>query len=53
MLMRVLQASGGSALIAIGTGVVADIAMPHERGRYLGLFNLGTTAGPARKFKSF
>ncbi|WWC87778.1 uncharacterized protein L201_002670 [Kwoniella dendrophila CBS 6074] len=47
MLMRVLQASGGSALIAIGTGVVADIAMPHERGRYLGLFNLGTTAGPA------
>ncbi|WWC60193.1 uncharacterized protein I303_102758 [Kwoniella dejecticola CBS 10117] len=46
MLMRVLQASGGSALIAIGTGVVADIAMPHERGRYLGLFNLGTTVGP-------
>ncbi|OCF58020.1 hypothetical protein L486_04047 [Kwoniella mangroviensis CBS 10435] len=47
MLMRVLQASGGSALIAIGTGVVADIAMSHERGRYLGLFNLGTTVGPA------
>ncbi|WWC68737.1 uncharacterized protein I206_102671 [Kwoniella pini CBS 10737] len=47
MLMRVLQASGGSALIAVGTGVVADIAMPHERGRYLGLFNLGTTVGPA------
>ncbi|WVR03902.1 hypothetical protein IAU60_000901 [Kwoniella sp. DSM 27419] len=47
MLMRVLQATGGSALIAIGTGVVSDIAMPHERGRYIGLFNLGTTVGPA------
>ncbi|OCF32300.1 hypothetical protein I316_05968 [Kwoniella heveanensis BCC8398] len=47
MLMRVLQATGGSALIAVGTGVVADIATPQERGRYLGLFNLGTTVGPA------
>ncbi|WWD16590.1 hypothetical protein CI109_101018 [Kwoniella shandongensis] len=47
MVMRFVQASGGSPLIAIGTGVVADIAMPQERGRYLGLFNLGTTVGPA------
>lgn len=43
------QATGGSAVIAIGTGVIADIAMPQERGKYLGVFNLQSTAGPASK----
>lgn len=43
MLMRIAQASGGSATIAIGTGVIADIAMPHERGTFLGCFNVTGT----------
>ncbi|KAK4687614.1 hypothetical protein P7C73_g2490, partial [Tremellales sp. Uapishka_1] len=47
MLMRILQATGGSALIAVGTGVVSDVAMPSERGKYLGLFNATSTFGPA------
>ncbi|WRT65600.1 uncharacterized protein IL334_002545 [Kwoniella shivajii] len=47
MVMRALQATGGSALIAVGVGVVSDIAMPQERGVYIGVFNLGTTVGPA------
>ncbi|CAD6587454.1 MAG: hypothetical protein TREMPRED_004760 [Tremellales sp. Tagirdzhanova-0007] len=45
MLLRIFQATGGSAVIAIGTGVIADIAMPQERGRYLGIFNLCSTFG--------
>ncbi|WVQ78721.1 hypothetical protein IAT38_000808 [Cryptococcus sp. DSM 104549] len=47
MIMRFVQASGGSPLISIGTGIVADIATPQERGKYLGLFNLGTMLGPS------
>lgn len=41
------QATGGSCLIAIGSGVVGDIALPQERGKYMGIFNLTSTFGPA------
>ena len=41
------QSTGGSCLIAVGMGVVADIALPHERGKYVGGFNLSTTFGTA------
>lgn len=34
-------------MIAIGTGVIADIAMPQERGKYIGAFNLTNTFGTA------
>ncbi|ORY29520.1 major facilitator superfamily domain-containing protein [Naematelia encephala] len=47
MLMRILQATGGSSVIAIGTGVIADISIPQERGKYIGIFNLQATLGPA------
>lgn len=43
------QATGGSCLIAIGSGVVGDIALPQERGKYMGIFNLTSTFGPASK----
>ncbi|ODO04663.1 hypothetical protein I350_05272 [Cryptococcus amylolentus CBS 6273] len=46
MLMRIVQSSGGSPVIAIGAGIIADIARPQERGRYLGIFNLTSTMGP-------
>jgi MFS family permease len=36
LLLRMLQSLGASATVAIGYGVVADIATPAERGRVLG-----------------
>jgi hypothetical protein len=39
-------------MIAIGAGVVADVALPQERGKYLGLFNMTSTFGPASEFDS-
>ncbi|ORX36481.1 major facilitator superfamily domain-containing protein [Kockovaella imperatae] len=47
MLMRAVQSTGGSAVIAIGTGVIADVAVPQERGKFLGVFSLGTNFGPS------
>jgi MFS family permease len=38
-------------MIAIGAGVVADVALPQERGKYLGLFNMTSTFGPASESK--
>jgi hypothetical protein len=39
-------------MIAIGAGVVADVALPQERGKYLGLFNMTSTFGPASESES-
>jgi MFS family permease len=36
LLLRMLQSLGASATVAIGYGVVADVATPAERGRVLG-----------------
>lgn len=38
---RALQAAGSSSTIALGAGVIADIAAPHERGGYIGWFSGG------------
>jgi multidrug resistance protein len=46
MLLRAIQATGNSATVALGAGVIADIAAPHERGGYLGIFGVGPLAGP-------
>lgn len=50
LVLRMLQAFGSSSVIAIGAGVVGDIAVPSERGGYFGLFSmgqmLGTVIGP-------
>ncbi|EIW66819.1 hypothetical protein TREMEDRAFT_13664, partial [Tremella mesenterica DSM 1558] len=43
MLMRILQATGGSATVAIGTGVISDVSMPQERGKYIGVYNFAGT----------
>jgi multidrug resistance protein len=47
MLLRAIQATGNSATVALGAGVIADIATPNERGGYLGIFGTGPLAGPS------
>ena len=47
MLLRAIQATGNSATVALGAGVIADIATPQERGGYLGVFGIGPLAGPS------
>ncbi|MCJ1308225.1 hypothetical protein MMC25_001878 [Agyrium rufum] len=45
--LRCLQSSGSSGTIALGTGVVADIASSSERGKYMGLVLAGNMIGPS------
>ncbi|KAL1410207.1 multidrug transporter [Vanrija albida] len=47
LFLRALQATGGSAVIAIGSGAVADIAEPKERGKFQAIFQMGAMVGPA------
>jgi multidrug resistance protein len=47
MFLRAIQATGNSATVALGAGVIADIATPNERGGYLGIFGTGPLAGPS------
>ncbi len=47
LVLRVLQATGGSAVIAIGSGCVADVSEAYERGTYMGLFQSVSLIGPA------
>lgn len=47
MCLRALQATGGSAVISIGAGAVADIAEPRERGTFMAIFQSGAMIGPA------
>ncbi|BGP19499.1 hypothetical protein JCM10213_006319 [Rhodosporidiobolus nylandii] len=50
LVMRVLQALGSSAVLALGAGTLADMYDTHERGTRLGIFYacplLGPAAGP-------
>jgi len=46
-LLRCLQSSGSSGTIALGNGVVADIASSSERGTYIGYASSGPMIGPA------
>lgn len=41
MVLRCLQAAGSASTIALGAGVIADIATRAERGGFFGLFSLG------------
>jgi MFS family permease len=47
LVLRALQATGGSAVISIGAGAVSDVAEPRERGRYMSVFQVGAMVGPA------
>ncbi|KAM5540996.1 hypothetical protein V8D89_005307 [Ganoderma adspersum] len=47
MLLRCLQAFGSASTVALGAGVIADIAAPFERGSFFGLWNIGPMMGPS------
>ncbi|KAL0953544.1 hypothetical protein HGRIS_004766 [Hohenbuehelia grisea] len=47
MLLRCLQAAGGASTIALGAGVIGDIATRAERGGFFGLYTVGPLIGPA------
>jgi MFS family permease len=44
--MRFLAGFGGSACLTIGTGVIADIFVPAQRGRAVALYSMGILFGP-------
>lgn len=46
MLLRAIQATGNSATVALGAGVIA-IASSQERGGYLGIYGVGPLTGPS------
>ncbi|KAH9835929.1 MFS general substrate transporter [Rhodofomes roseus] len=46
MFLRCLQAAGSASTVALGAGVIADIAEPKERGMYYGIWNIGPMVGP-------
>lgn len=47
LVLRMVQATGCSAAIALSTAVVADIATSAERGRFMGYATAGLLLGPA------
>ncbi|KAI0596805.1 chloramphenicol resistance protein [Biscogniauxia sp. FL1348] len=47
LVLRMLQSGGSSGTIALVYAVVADIALPSERGVYMGIVGTGITVGPA------
>ncbi|KAK5171338.1 uncharacterized protein LTR77_004482 [Saxophila tyrrhenica] len=47
LILRMVQAAGCSAAIALANAVVADIATSAERGRYMGYATAGLLVGPA------
>ena len=46
-ILRCLQSTGSSGTVALGSGVVADIATSAERGKYIGYVSFGPMSAPA------
>ena len=46
-ILRCLQSTGSSGTVALGNGVVGDIATSGERGKYMGYAQFGLLTGPA------
>ncbi|KAI0094287.1 MFS general substrate transporter [Irpex rosettiformis] len=46
MVLRCLQAAGSASTIALGAGVIGDIATRAERGGFFGLYSVGPMIGP-------
>jgi multidrug resistance protein len=47
LVLRCIQSAGSSGTIAFGYGVIADIATPAERGKYIGPMSAGVMVAPA------
>ncbi|KAI6047960.1 MFS general substrate transporter [Pisolithus marmoratus] len=46
LMLRCVQASGSASTVALGAGVIGDIATAAERGSFFGLFSIGILFGP-------
>ncbi|KAF8308360.1 MFS general substrate transporter [Clavulina sp. PMI_390] len=46
MILRCISAAGSAPVIALGAGTVGDVATPSERGRYMGMVQMGPMLGP-------
>ncbi|KAL1932431.1 hypothetical protein VTP01DRAFT_8109 [Rhizomucor pusillus] len=46
MVLRMLQAFGSISVIAVGAGIIGDVAAPAERGSYFGVYTTAQTIGP-------
>ena len=47
LVLRMIQSAGSSGTIALGYGVIADIAPPSERGLYVGIVLCGPNVAPS------
>ncbi|KAJ4463406.1 major facilitator superfamily domain-containing protein [Lentinula lateritia] len=47
LLLRCLQSTGSASTIALGAGVIGDIAEAHERGGFFGVYQSGPLLAPA------
>lgn len=47
LVLRCVQAAGSASTVALGAGVIGDIATRAERGSFFGLFSVGPLFGPA------
>ncbi|KAF2734859.1 MFS general substrate transporter [Polyplosphaeria fusca] len=47
MVLRAVQSSGSSGTVTLANAVVADFAMSHERGAWMGWVSTGAMMGPA------
>ncbi|KAI0299116.1 MFS general substrate transporter [Multifurca ochricompacta] len=46
MLLRCVQAAGSASTVALGAGIISDIATPAERGGFFGVYAVGPMIGP-------
>ncbi|KAI6120586.1 major facilitator superfamily domain-containing protein [Pisolithus croceorrhizus] len=46
LVLRCVQAAGSASTVALGAGVIGDIATRAERGSFFGLFSVGPLFGP-------
>ena len=51
VLLRCLQAAGSASTVALGAGVIGDIAEPFERGGFFGMFSLGPMVRPMTLYR--
>ncbi|TCD66496.1 hypothetical protein EIP91_001321 [Steccherinum ochraceum] len=47
LVLRCVQAAGSASTVAIGAGVIGDIAVIAERGNFFGVYSIGPMVGPA------
>lgn len=52
MMLRCLQAAGSASTIALGAGVIGDIATRAERGGFFGLYSIGANVRSTRRNQS-